>query len=74
MIQDLETLSTSGAGNNDGIFLTRKDIFDCYDLPRFAMDKGRIQILMKMLFRSIQDSLESGIPIDGMLSVINFLY
>jgi hypothetical protein len=33
MIQDLETLSTSGAGNNDGIFLTRKDIFDCYDLP-----------------------------------------
>ena len=41
---------------------------------RFAMDKGRVQISMKMLFRSIQDSLESGIPIDGMLSVINFLY
>jgi hypothetical protein len=28
MIQDLETLSTSGAGNNDGIFLTRQDIFE----------------------------------------------
>jgi hypothetical protein len=60
-----------GAGNNDGVFLTREDIFDCYDLPWIKV-AFKFEWKCSFIRSRIVWSLCSGIPIDGLLCVINF--